>query len=51
MSELKPEALFTKEMEDEVVKLTQDLVRMKSVNPPGDERRVAEFTARYLETK
>ncbi|MCZ7551365.1 MAG: M20 family metallopeptidase [Anaerolineales bacterium] len=49
MSELKPEALFTKEMEDEVVKLTQDLVRMKSVNPPGDERRVAEFTARYLE--
>ena len=36
--------------EAEVVKLCQDLVRIKSVNPPGDERFIAEFVASTLKT-
>ncbi len=34
--------------ETEVVKLCQDLVRIKSVNPPGDELAIAEFVASTL---
>jgi len=35
--------------EPEVVKVCQDLVRIKSVNPPGDERPAAEYVATALE--
>jgi len=48
MSSLLPETLFTEETEAEVVQVCQELVRLKSVNPPGNERGVAEYTARYL---
>lgn len=34
--------------EEEVVQVCQQLVRTKSVNPPGDERQIAEFTAAFL---
>jgi succinyl-diaminopimelate desuccinylase len=34
--------------EAEVVKFCQELVRIKSVNPPGDERQVAEYVASVL---
>jgi succinyl-diaminopimelate desuccinylase len=34
--------------EDEVVKICQELVRIKSVNPPGDERPAAEYVAAAL---
>jgi succinyl-diaminopimelate desuccinylase len=34
--------------ETEVVSLCRNLVQFKSVNPPGDEREIAEFVARYL---
>jgi succinyl-diaminopimelate desuccinylase len=34
--------------ETEVVGLCRDLVQFKSVNPPGDERKIAEFVAGYL---
>ncbi|HWT77611.1 MAG TPA: M20 family metallopeptidase, partial [Candidatus Methylomirabilis sp.] len=34
--------------EPEVVKICQELVRLKSVNPPGDERPAAEFVAGAL---
>ena len=33
---------------EEIVSLCQDLVRINSVNPPGDERRIAEFAAGIL---
>jgi succinyl-diaminopimelate desuccinylase len=33
---------------DLVVDLTRDLVRMRSINPPGDERPVAEYLARRM---
>lgn len=33
---------------DEVVKSTQELIRMKSVNPPGDELPAAELLAERL---
>lgn len=35
--------------EDEVVKLAQELVRIPSENPPGNEKNVAEFLASHLE--
>ena len=34
--------------EEEVVQVCQQLVRTKSVNPPGDEQQIAEFTAAFL---
>jgi succinyl-diaminopimelate desuccinylase len=48
MSLLKAETLFTQEVEAEVVQVCQELVRRKSVNPPGNERVIAEYTAGYL---
>ena len=40
--------LFTAVQETEVVKICQDLVRIKSVNPPGDELPAAEYVASML---
>ena len=34
---------------ERLVKLTQDLIRINSENPPGDESRIAEFVKRHLE--
>lgn len=48
MSLYPTETLFTQEMEAEVVQVCQELVRRKSVNPPGNEREVAEYAAAYL---
>ena len=31
-----------------LIRLTQDLIRINSENPPGDERAIASFVARYL---
>jgi succinyl-diaminopimelate desuccinylase len=41
--------MFTSAQEAEVVKFCQELVRIKSVNPPGDELPMAEFVASTLE--
>jgi succinyl-diaminopimelate desuccinylase len=41
--------MFTSAQESEVVKFCQELVRIKSVNPPGDELPMAEFVASTLE--
>lgn len=35
--------------EQAVVQLTQDLVRLRTINPPGDEARAAEFVAQRLQ--
>jgi succinyl-diaminopimelate desuccinylase len=35
--------------EQGVVQLTQDLVRLRTINPPGDEARAAEFVAQRLQ--
>ena len=40
--------LVAKVRESEVVKLCQDLVRIKSVNPPGDELAAADYVASTL---
>src|SRR5262245_21800055 len=34
--------------EQELIQLTQDLVRLRTINPPGDEARAAEFVAQHL---
>jgi acetylornithine deacetylase/succinyl-diaminopimelate desuccinylase-like protein len=41
--------IFTSVQEAEVLRFCQDLVRIKSVNPPGDELPAAEFVASALE--
>jgi succinyl-diaminopimelate desuccinylase len=41
--------MFTSAQEAEVVKFCKELVRIKSVNPPGDELHVAEYVASILE--
>jgi succinyl-diaminopimelate desuccinylase len=40
--------MFTSTQEAEVVKFCQELVRIKSINPPGDELQVAEYVASTL---
>lgn len=35
-------------MDDKVITLLQDLVRIDSQNPPGDERKIIEFIKKYL---
>jgi succinyl-diaminopimelate desuccinylase len=40
--------MFTSARETEVVKFCQELVRIKSINPPGDELQVAEYVASTL---
>jgi succinyl-diaminopimelate desuccinylase len=42
------EDLLNRIQETEVVSLCRDLVRFKSVNPPGDEREIAEYVAGVL---
>jgi succinyl-diaminopimelate desuccinylase len=42
------EDLLHRIQETEVVSLCRDLVRFKSVNPPGDEREIAEYVAGVL---
>lgn len=42
------EDLLSRIREDEVVNLCRDLVRFKSVNPPGDELEIAEYVAGAL---
>jgi succinyl-diaminopimelate desuccinylase len=37
--------------EQELVGLTQDLVRLRTINPPGDEARAAEFLAQRLQRR
>lgn len=44
----KHEELLGRIQETELVRLCQDLVRIKTVNPPGDERESAEFMASFL---
>ena len=39
---------FTSVQETEVVRFCQELVRIKSVNPPGDELPIAEYIASTL---
>lgn len=36
-------------LEEELVELCQQLIRIKTVNPPGDEETIAEFAAQYLQ--
>jgi succinyl-diaminopimelate desuccinylase len=47
-SEARDEYLLSRMEEAEVVSLCQDLVRFKSVNPPGDELEIAEYVADFL---
>ncbi len=37
------------DMEDEIVGLTQKLIQIPSINPPGDYREISEFLAKYLD--
>lgn len=43
------ESLLNSIKEAEVVKVCQELVKLKSVNPPGDELQAAEYVASFLE--
>jgi succinyl-diaminopimelate desuccinylase len=45
---MEKKSLFTSVQETEVVKFCQELVRIKSVNPPGDELPAAEYVASTL---
>nr|MBC7245678.1 M20 family metallopeptidase [Chloroflexota bacterium] len=40
--------LLTKIKEDELVRLCQDMVRIKTINPPGNERENADYVADFL---
>ena len=40
--------LLSRIQEAEVVRLCRDMVRIKSVNPPGDELEMAEYVADFL---
>lgn len=44
----KYEELLTRIKEDELVRLCQDMVRIKTVNPPGNERENADYIADFL---
>lgn len=43
------EEVFSRIEESALVKLTEELVRRSSVNPPGNEKEVAEYTAKEFE--
>lgn len=45
---MKEQSLFTNAHEEEVVRICRELVRIRSVNPPGDELYIAEFIASIL---
>ena len=36
------------ELQDEAIKLFQDIVRIPSFNPPGNEKEVADYCADYM---
>ncbi len=40
--------LINSAVEEEVVKLTQQLIQIKTINPPGDELPLAEYVSSYL---
>ncbi|MEN3002815.1 M20 family metallopeptidase [Dehalobacterium formicoaceticum] len=43
--------LLSKINPDEVVKVVQDMVRLKSINPPGLEKRMSEYVKNYMISK
>ncbi len=45
---MKEPSLFTNAQEKEVIRVCRELVRIRSVNPPGDEISIAEFVASTL---
>jgi succinyl-diaminopimelate desuccinylase len=48
MTQTSYESLLRQIRENELVGIARDLVRFKSVNPPGDEREIAEYVADVL---
>jgi succinyl-diaminopimelate desuccinylase len=48
VSDMKEKRIFGPDQELEVVRFCQELVRIKSVNPPGDELAIAEVVASFL---